>query len=160
MPIPSFVDYRRAFDDWWGGEPQPIGWERRAYESVQLLGWAARRYATNRDVDFAAVLQKVRRKRFGGIDITFGPDDRTAVDQATVGLWVIPAVPVPEEERLPEALPWVPLARGFSIDGERTNVLNRDWKYLFRNAPPPKAPAPKLRTQKFGVTTRRSDPVH
>jgi len=160
LPIPSFVDYRRAFDDWWGDEPQPIGWERRAYESVQLLGWAARRYPSNRDVDYAAVLQQVSRKRFGGLDITFGPDDHTAADQATVGLWVVPSVRVPEAEELPDTLPWVPLGRGFSIDGERTNVLNRDWKYLFRNAPPPKAPAPKYKKQRFGVTTGRSDPIH
>lgn len=160
LPIPSFVAYRDAFADWWGEEPQPIGWERRAYESVQLLGWAARQYPTNRDVDFAAVLQDVRGRRYGGLDVTFGPDDHTAADQATVGLWVVPATSVPEADSLPGDLPWVPLARGFSIDGERTNVLNRDWKYLFRNAPPPKAPAPKYKTQRFGVTTGRSDPVH
>ena len=160
LPIPSFVEYRRAFDDWWGGEPQAIGWERRAYESVQLLGWAAREYPTNRDVDFAAVLQDARGKRFGGIDITFGPDDHTAADQATVGLWVVPAASAPESDSLPETLPWVPLARGFSIDGDRTNVLNEDWKYLFRNAPPRRAPAPKYEKQRFGVTTGRSDPVH
>lgn len=160
LPIPSFMKYRSAFEDWWGSEPAPIGWERRSYESVQLLGWAARRYRSNRDVDFASVLQDVDPGRFGGLDITFGPDDHTAADQATVGLWVIPASPAPEASRLPENLPWVPLARGFSIDGERTNVLNRDWKYMFRNAPPPNGPAPTYKRQKFGVTTDRSDPVH
>lgn len=160
LPIPSFVEYRRAFEDWWGGEPQPVGWERRAYESVQLLGWAARRYPTNRDVDFAAVLQEVRGKRYGGLDVTFGPDDHTAADQATVGLWVVPATRVPESATLPETLPWVPLGRGFSIDGERTNILNEDWKHLFRNAPPKQAPAPKYKKQRFGVTTGRSDPIH
>lgn len=160
LPIPSFVSYRKAFEDWWGEEPQPIGWERRSFESVQLLGWAARQYRSNRDVDLAAVLQEARGKRFGGIDVTFGPDDHTAVDQATIGLWVVPAGPVPEAELLPEALPWVPLGRGFSIDASRTNVLNEDWKYLFRNAPPKNAPAPKFKKQKFGVTTGRSDPIH
>ena len=160
LPIPSFEAYREAFDDWWGGEPQPIGWERRAYESVQLLGWAARRYRSNRDVDYAAVLQKVRGKRYGGLDVTFGPDDHTAVDQATVGLWVVPAVDVPEDRVLPGQLPWVPLGRGFSIDGERTNVLNQDWKYLFRNAPPPRAPAPRYKKQRYGVTTTKRDPIH
>ena len=160
LPIPSLVQYRRAFEDWWGDEPQPIGWERRSFESVQLLGWAARQYRSNRDVDLAAVLQEVRGKRFGGIDVTFGPDDHTAVDQATIGLWVVPAGPVPEEELLPENLPWVPLARGFSIDAARTNVLNEDWKYLFRDAPPKNAPAPRFKKQKFGVTTSRSDPIH
>ena len=160
LPVPSFVDYRRAFADWWGDEPEPIGWERRAYESVQLLGWAARRYPSNRDVDFAAVLQAVRGKRYGGLDVTFGPDDHTAVDQATVGLWVVPAVRVPEQRLVPQRLPWVPLARGFSIDAERTNVLNQDWKHLFRNAPPPRAPAPRYKKQRFGVTTPRKDPIH
>jgi hypothetical protein len=160
LPVPSFSAYREAFEDWWGGEPAPNGWERRAYESVQLLGWAARRYRSNRDVDFASVLQEVERDRFGGLDITFGPDDHTAADQATVGLWVVPASRTPEGSRLPDNLPWVPLGRGFSIDGERTNVLNKDWEYMFRNAPPPNAPAPKYKTQKFGITTGRSDPVH
>ena len=160
LPIPSFVEYRDAFEDWWGGQPAPIGWERRSYESVQLLGWAARRYRSNRDVDFASVLQDVDPGRYGGLDITFGPDDHTAADQATVGLWVIPARSVPEASRIPEELPWVPLGRGFSIDGERTNVLNRDWKYLFRNAPPSNARAPRYKKQKFGVITGRADPVH
>lgn len=160
LPIPSFVEYRRAFEDWWGGQPDPIGWERRSYESVQLLGWAARRYRSNRDVDYGSVLQEAERVRYGGLDITFGPDDHTSADQATMGLWVVPARSVPEAGRLPENLPWVPLGRGFSIDGERTNVLNRDWKYMFRNAPSPNAPAPLYKKQKFGVTTGRSDPVH
>jgi len=160
LPIPSFVEYRRAFDDWWGGQPEPDGWELRAYESVQLVGSAARRFPSNRDVDLAAALQEVRSKRFGGLDITFGPDDRTAVDQATIGLWVVPSIPVPEADRVPASLPWVPLGRGFSIDGERTNVLNEDWRHLFRNAPPRNAPAPFFKKQRFGVTTGRSDPVH
>lgn len=160
LPIPSFVDYRRAFDDWWGGEPQPIGWERRAYEAVQLLGWAARRYRSNRDVDYAAVLQEVRRERFGGLDVTFGADDHTAADQATVGLWVVPATRAPEARVLPEALPWVPLGRGFSIDGKRTNVLGRDWKYMFRKAPPKSARPPLYKKQRFGVTTGKTDPFH
>ena len=160
LPIPSFVDYRRAFDDWWGGEPQPIGWERRAYESVQLLGWAARRYRSNRDVDYAAVLQDARRERFGGLDVTFGADDHTAADQATVGLWVVPATKVPEARIVPETLPWVPLARGFSVDGKRTNVLGRDWAYMFRNAPPKNSAAPRYKQQKFGVTSGKNDPIH
>lgn len=160
LPIPSFVEYRRAFEDWWGETPEPIGWERPAFESVQLLGWAAAQYRSNRDVDHAAVLQEVERDRFGGLDITFGPDDHSAADQATVGLWVIPAKKAPESGSLPSNLPWVPLGRGFSIDGERTNVLNQDWKYMFRNPPPRNAPAPLYKRQKFGVTTGRSDPVH
>lgn len=160
LPIPSFVEYRRAFEDWWGSQPAPIGWERRSYESVQLLGWAARRYRSNRDVDYASVLQEVDPGRYGGLDVAFGPDDHTAADQATIGLWVIPARLVPESSRLPENLPWVPLGRGFTIDGDRTNILSRDWEYLFRNAPAPKAPAPTYKRQKFGVTTGRSDPVH
>ena len=160
LPIPSFVEYRDAFADWWGEAPRPVGWELRAFESVQLLGWAAGQYRSNRDVDHAAVLQEVQSRRFGGLDITFGPDDHTAADQAAVGLWVIPARRVPEARALPASLPWVPLGRGFSIDGERTNVLNRDWRYMFRNPPPRNAPAPRFQRQRFGVTTGRSDPIH
>lgn len=160
LPVPSFMQYRRAFADWWGGEPAPVGWELRAYESVQLLGRAASGFPSNRDVDLAAVLEQVKGKRFGGLDITFGTEDRTAVEQATVGLWVVPSIPVAEADRLPESLPWVPLGRGFSTEGGRTSVLKEDWRYLFRNAPPRSARAPRFKTQRFGVTTGRSDPIH
>lgn len=161
LPIPSFEKYSKAFADWWGDEPDPIGSERLAYESVQMLGWAARRYPASRDVDFAAVLERLRGKRFGGLDVTFGPDDRTAVGVTTVGLWTIPSPrdDVAERIELPESLPWVPLARGFSIDGERTSILPRDWEYMFTNAPPKQAPAPLFKKQIFGVTTGRSDPL-
>jgi hypothetical protein len=127
-----------------------------------MIGWAARRVPTGSDADVARVLEKIRGERFGGLDVTFGPDDHTSVDQTTVGLWVIPrpGIPIRERSELPPSLPWVPLARGFSIDLERTDVLPEDWKWLFRNAPPKKAPAPKISRALFGVATGRKDPVH
>ena len=163
LPVPNFERFTNAFESWWG--EAPLGWERRAYDAVSMIGWATRRggrTGRNEAADLAPVLEKMDRVRFSGLDITFGPDDHTAVDQSTVGLWVIPrpAAKVREAERLPDGMPWVPLARGFSIDGERTDVLPQDWKWLFRNAPPPKAPAPRLGRSKFGVTTPKSDPVH
>jgi hypothetical protein len=63
-------------------------------------------------------------------------------------------------ESLPEGLPWVPLSRGFSTDGETTDILPQDWDDLFRNAPPPGGPAPKVTSLRFGVRTKDKDPVH
>jgi hypothetical protein len=161
LPIPSFERFRERFSGWW--DAPPLGNERRAFEAVQMIGWAARRVPTGKNTDIAGVLEKLRGERFGGLPVTFGPDDHTSVDQTTIGLWVIPRPGIPVRERdsaRASLLPWVPLHRGFSIDGDRTSIFPEDWKWMFRNAPPKKAPAPKIPTAKFGVTTRRSDPVH
>ncbi|HEV2756992.1 MAG TPA: ABC transporter substrate-binding protein [Actinomycetota bacterium] len=159
LPIPSFKAFRAAFDDWWG-EP-PLGWERRAYEATRVIGWAVNR-AVDDETSVAEALADLSGRRFGGLDVVLGPDDHTTVNQPYVGLWVVPrpGARVPERERLPKILPWVPLARGFSIDGETTDVAARDWRHLFRGAPPVRSPAPKNVRWRFGVTTSRSDPVH
>jgi ABC-type branched-subunit amino acid transport system substrate-binding protein len=159
LPVPSLRAFRAAFEDWWG-EP-PLGWERRAYEAARMIGWATARAASD-GAPISAALESLRRRRFGGLDLVLGPDDHTAVNQPHVGLWVVPrpGAAVAERASLPGALPWVPLARGFSIDGETTDVAARDWRFLFRGRPPAKAPSPKNGRWRFGVTTPRSDPVH
>jgi hypothetical protein len=158
LPVPSFKRFRSAFMNWWNDDP--VGSERRAYEAVRVIGWGLER--SGLDVDLIRALEGLRGERFGGLPITFGPDDRTSVEQTTVGLWVVPrgSATVRERERLPENMPWAPLARGFSINGRRTDVLPEDWRYLFRKPPPRDAPAPRPSQMRFGVTTSRRDPVH
>jgi hypothetical protein len=158
LPVPSFRAFRRAFEEWWDAEP--LGWEQRAYEAARAIGWAARRARGGEDL--ATVLERLRGRRFGGLTVTFGPDDHTAVDQLDVGLWVVPApkAAVPERARLPAGLPWVPLARGFTIDGKRLFIRPRDRRYLVKRPPPPSAPAARFSRLRFGLTTPRSDPVH
>ena len=157
LPVPSFESFREAYVNWW--ESEPLEWERRAYEAVMMIGWAARQGAT--DGDLALSLETLREKRFGGLDVTLGPDDHTTVDETSVGLWVVPRRgAAPEIADLPDELPWVPLGRGFSIDGEETDIHSKDWKYFFPGSPRPQGPAPKLRKALFGVTSPRSDPIH
>lgn len=157
LPVPSFESFREAYVNWW--ESEPLEWERRAYEAVMMIGWAARQGA--KDGDLALALELLRGERFGGLDVTFGPDDHTSVDETSVGLWVVPRPgAAPESSELPAAFPWVPLGRGFSIDGEDTDIHSKDWKFFFPGSPRPEGPAPKLRNALFGVTSPRSDPVH
>lgn len=158
LPVPSFQAFATAFRQWWG--MPPLGLEVRAYDAARAIGFAALRGAP--EDDLAGLLEGLEGTRFGGLEVTFGPDDHTAVDQVSVGLWVIPRpdVWVRERARLPAGLPWVPLARGFSTDGTRTDIESRDWRYLFKDPPPPRAPAPRFRRMRFGVTTPRSDPIH
>ncbi|MFN2389523.1 MAG: ABC transporter substrate-binding protein [Actinomycetota bacterium] len=169
LPVPSFSRFRRAFTAWW--DAPALGWERRAYEAASMIGWAAR--TTGRTVpeagdeeaelvDLAVTVEGIRDLRFGGLDVTFGPDDHTAVTETTVGLWVVPAAraDVRERDRLPSQWGWVPLSRGFSIDGERTAIRPEDWRYLFRKAPPRDGPAPRITRMRFGVATTRRDPIH
>jgi hypothetical protein len=161
LPIPSFERFRERFTGWW--DAPPLGNERRAFEAVQMIGWAARRVPTGKNTDIAGVLEKLRGERFGGLPVTFGPDDHTSVDQTTIGLWVVPRSGIPVRERdsaRASLLPWVLLHRGFSIDGDRTSIFPEDWKWMFRNAPPKNGPAPKIPKAKFGVTTGKRDPVH
>jgi ABC-type branched-subunit amino acid transport system substrate-binding protein len=158
LPVPSFRKFLTAFRGWWNSDP--LGWERRAYEAVRMIGWAAGR--SEEGDDLARILEGMRGERLGGLDVTFGPDDHTSVDQTTVGLWVVPRRGADARELGPLAdrLPWVPLARGFSIDGETTDVLPEDWRHLFRGSPPRNRPAPRISRSIFGVTTPRRDPVH
>lgn len=158
LPVGQFRDFATDFGDWWGAPP--LGWERRSFEAVSLLGWAVRR--TGPDESLFGTLERVRQTRFGGIRITLGPDDHTTVEQTAVGLWVIPrpGIAVSERDSLPETLPWVPLGRGFSTDGQRSDVFPEDWKALFRSPPPPDGPGPRIGSARFGVTTSRRDPVH
>jgi ABC-type branched-subunit amino acid transport system substrate-binding protein len=162
LPVPSFRDFKTAFVNWWNFAP--LGWQARSYDAVHMIGWAFDRSEAGEDL--AAALERMRGERFAGLGITLGPDDHTAVDQASVGLWVVPraGARVPERKRLSGDLladfPWVPLARGFSIDGETTDVAPRDWDFLIRRAPPATAPAPPYRRLRFGVTSGRQDPVH
>lgn len=158
LPVPTFKGFRSGFMDWWG--ELPLGWEVRAHQAVQMIGWA--RLRTDPGDDVAATLERLRGARFGGLDITLGPDDHTVTEQTTIGLWTIPraGVAVSERDRLPDSLPWVPLARTFSIDGDRTDVLPQDWAHLFRGQPRQDRPSPKFERMRFGVTTPRTDPVH
>jgi hypothetical protein len=153
LPIPSFERFKSSFIAWW--DVLPTGWELRSYDSVQAIGWATK-HASEGD-DLAQALETLNGKRFGGLPMRFGPDDHTAVDEATVGLWTLPPI-TPDAPDSPQ-LEWVPLARGFSIDGQRTSVLPEDWRYLFRNPPPRSAPPPRISTMEFGVTSSRRDPI-
>ena len=156
LPVPSFKSFRTAFEEWW--DQEPFAWEQRSYDAVKLIGWAAGRAEPG--ADLAHEMEKIDGHRFGGLDITLGPDDHMLVDQSRVGLWVVPAASsvVRERDRLPEDLPWVPLGRGFSINGKVTDVAPADWSALFRNPPPVGAPPPDNRQWRFGVSTPRSDP--
>ena len=158
LPVGEFKNFASDFRDWWDAEP--LGWERRSYEAVSLLGWAARR--TEPDESLLATLERARQVRFGGIRITLGPDDHTTAEQTAVGLWVVPrsGIDVPERDSVPTALPWVPLGRGFSTNGDRSDIFPEDWRALFRNPPPSDGPGPRIGSARFGVTTGRKDPVH
>jgi ABC-type branched-subunit amino acid transport system substrate-binding protein len=159
LPVPSFKRFRTAFVDWWG-EGRPFGWQQHAYDAAHMVGWAVGHARGQQDL--ARSLEDLRSRRWGGLDVTFGPDDHTALDQIAVGLWVVPrpGARVKERGSLPGGLPWVPLSRGFSIDGDDTDIAPQDWRYLVRNPPPRGGPPPSFRRLRFGVTTGRLDPIH
>ncbi|MEA2499402.1 MAG: Periplasmic binding protein [Actinomycetota bacterium] len=158
LPVPSLSAFRMAFEDWWGDEP--LGWERRAFEATSMIGWAAE--GAGADEDLADQLETLRAQRFGGLDVSFDADDHTSVEPTNMGLWAVPrpGLDVLERRNLPDSMPWVPLGRGFSTDGRRTDIAPQDWRYLFTVVPPTGGPAPPIQAARWGITTPRSDPVH
>ena len=158
LPVPSFRAFRSGFVDWWGH--QPLGWQLRAYEAVQMIGWAKLR--TDAGGDVAATLERLRRVRFGGLEITLSDDDHMAVDANTIGLWTVPrtGIRVTERRRLPVSLPWTPIARTWSRADKSTEIPSEDWTYLFRGRAPQAGAPPPFTRLRFGVTTPRTDPVH
>lgn len=158
LPVPEFERFASVYQAWW--DQRPTGWQRRSYEAASIIGWAARR--TEPGEDIAKTLERLEGERFGGLEVTFGPDDHTTTIPTTVGLWVVPrsGLGVREHATLPANLPWVPLSRGFSTGGERTDVLPQDWNHLFRGSYRPSGPAPRIGAARFGVATNRRDPVH
>jgi hypothetical protein len=158
LPLPSLDRFRASFENWWGSEP--LGLEQRAYEAASVIGWAARRTSPGDDV--AVTLERLDGARFSSLDVRFGPDDHISVDPQTVGLWVIPRADLrmAGSDRLPDGMRWVPLGRGFSTNGRRSDILPQDWEHLFRSPPPRRGPGPLIWTGRFGVVTRRNDPVH
>lgn len=157
LPIPSFESFRDAYVDWWG--ELPLNWEQRSYSAVRMIGWAARNTAD--DEDPVETLETLQGERFGGLDVSFGPRDHTAIDPSSIGLWVVPRRgAAPEAGRVPEGLPWVPLGRGFSSNGRRTDIAPQDWRFLFRGKLPPRSRPPEVGRARFGVATGRRDPIH
>lgn len=161
LPVPSFEEFREAFSDWWGNRvPPPLGQELRAFESVLALGWAARQVPSSGDVDLATVLETLRGKRFGGLDVTFSSQDHLAPEEPTLGMWTVPssADDIPNDDH-PPSLPWVPLDRTFTIDGRHTAIVRQDWRYLFGLAHMGQG-RPVYPESRFGITTPSGDPIH
>lgn len=156
LPIPSLERFRDAFTSWWDGA-EPLGRELRAYDAARMIGWAAQHARPG--ADLARALESLRDVRFGALGVTLGPDDHTATEQSTIGLWVRPRSAFGNLVAH-DRLPWVPLSRGFSINGRRTSIPSEDWRFLFRSPPPPDGPAPFVGRMRYAVTSPRTDPVH
>jgi ABC-type branched-subunit amino acid transport system substrate-binding protein len=157
IPIPSLATFSSAFREWWGEEP--LGWERRAFEATSLVGWADA-HGSDGD-DLAKVLEGLSGKRFGGLDVGFGPRDHVTLDREDLGLWVVPRPDekLSEREALTRTMPWVPLDRAWSSRG-RTTAARRDWPYLFGPGTRKAKRRPPIRRMQWGITSGRRDPLH
>lgn len=160
LPVPSLSRFRAGFRDWW--DSLPNGWEQRSFEAARMIGWAAGR--AGQEDDLASVLEGLSGRRFGGLPVSLSRSDHSAVDPATVGIWVVPRQGIRVTERGRPALfsswPWVPLARGFGRDGLVTRILPADRPFLFEGPQGAGGPAPPISRMIFGVTTSRADLVH
>ena len=80
-------------------------------------------------------------------------------DETWVGLFAVAGA---EEEAEPwlEGVPWRPIIRTFTYDGERTVLHERDRRVFFPSWRPNR-PSPKFHRSRWGIATRaRRDPLH
>jgi Periplasmic binding protein len=160
LPLPTSRVFFKAYEDWWG--ESPLGWEYRGFDAAGLIGWAA---ARGSDEDLAEVLEGAKNLRLSGPEGGFGPHDHVFTHRRTVGLWVVPrARSLEPTTRLPDRLPWAPLARGFSAPGGKRTAIPKEDRWAFFGGDPSdysdRERPPLVTRMRIGVATPRSDPVH
>ncbi|MGH2686664.1 MAG: hypothetical protein ACRDJP_14460, partial [Actinomycetota bacterium] len=100
-----------------------------------------------------------REQTYSSVPVRLGPDDHVFAEQSHLGLFAV-ADPAgaPEGEAF-GPVPWRPILRTFTTDGEKVNFLDRDKKIFFPFWHK-KRPTPKYPRSEYGIVSRPSDPVH
>jgi hypothetical protein len=96
---------------------------------------------------------------FSSLPVALGPDDHLFLSDRQLGLFAVEASGTRTEPWVPDWAPWRPVMRTFTANGERTTVLDQDKRIFFPGWRPPQ-PAPDFWTSRYGITTRRRDPLH
>lgn len=158
-PIPRVREFRDAFEEAHGRPP--VGAEQEGYDAIRLLVRALEETEGRGGNRLVRALEGNRPKgpAISGLPLVLGPDDHTMTDETWVGLF---AVAGPDEEAEPwlRGVPWRPIIRTFTYDGERTVLHERDRRVFFpswrRNRP-----SPKFHRSRWGIATRAGrDPLH
>jgi hypothetical protein len=158
-PIPRVREFRGSFEEAHGR--RPVGAEQEGYDAVRLLVRALQKADGRGGNRLVRALEGNRPKgpTFSALPLVLGPDDHTMTDETWVGLFAVAGA---EEEAEPwlEGIPWRPIIRTFTYDGERTVLHERDRRVFFPSWRKNR-PSPKFHRSRWGIATRAGrDPLH
>ncbi len=147
--------FERAVGRW------PRGFEQEGYDAVRAVAEALDRTGGQGGAALVHALEGFREETYSALPIRLGPDDHVFAEESQLGLF---AVAAPGEPSAPgEALgvvPWRPIMRTFTTDGQKVNLLDRDKKVFFPGWHRRK-PSPRYWKSLFGIVTRPlEDPPH
>ncbi len=157
--LPRVHDFRERFSDGVGHYPASL--EQEGYDAVMAIADALVRTDGEGGDRLVQELETFREETYASVPVRLGPDDHVLAEQSHLGLFAIEepvdgALPPPEASSL---LPWRPILRTFTTDGEKMNFLDRD-KRIFFPFWRPKRPTPKYWRAEYGIVSRSGDPLH
>jgi ABC-type branched-subunit amino acid transport system substrate-binding protein len=157
--LPRVHSFRERFAAVMGHYPASL--EQEGYDAVMALGEALTRTGGAGGDRLVQELETFREETYASVPARLGPDDHVLAEQSHLGLFAIEepvdaALPAGEASSL---LPWRPILRTFTTDGEKMNFLDRD-KRIFFPFWRPKRPTPKYWRAEYGIVSRSSDPLH
>lgn len=157
--LPRVNRFRERFSDAVGH--YPASFEQEGYDALRILAQALIRTGGEGGFRLVRALESFRDETYSSVPVRLGPDDHVLAEESHLGLF---AIEEPLDAALPpgeasSALPWRPIMRTFTTDGEKVNLLDRD-KRIFFPFWRPKRPTPKYWRSEYGIVSRPSDPLH
>jgi substrate-binding family protein len=157
--LPRVHRFRERFERHFGRPPS--GFEQEGYDAVRALADALSRTGGQGGDELVRALESFREETYSSIPIRLGPDDHVLAEESQLGLFAVAAPDeVPASGEAIGAVPWRPLMRTFTTDGQKVNLLDRDKKVFFPGWGHRK-PSPRYWKSMYGIVTRPDeDPLH
>jgi ABC-type branched-subunit amino acid transport system substrate-binding protein len=157
--LPRVRDFRERFSS--AVAHYPASLEQEGYDAVMAIADALVRTGGEGGDRLVQELETFRDETYASVPVRLGPDDHVFAEQSHLGLFAVEepldaALPPPETSSL---VPWRPILRTFTTDGEKVNFLDRDKKIFFPFWEK-KRPTPKYWRAEYGIVSRSSDPLH
>jgi hypothetical protein len=137
----------------------PWGFEQEGYDAVRAVSEALDRTGGQGGDALVRALEGSRDEMYSSLPIRLGPDDHVLAEESQLGLFAVDDQAVPAGEAQ-GAVPWRPVMRTFTTDGQKVNLLDLDKKVFFPGWGRRK-PSPRYWKSEFGIVTRPDeDPLH
>lgn len=155
--IPRVHRFRARFERTYARVP--AGFEQEGYDAVRVVAEALDRTGRTGGEPLIGALEGFRDETYSSLPVRLGPDDHVLAEESQLGLFAVDdrAAPAGEAQG---AVPWRPVMRTFTTDGQKVNLLDADKKVFFPGWKRRK-PSPRYWKSRFGIVTRPDeDPLH